>query len=81
MFVTRCWSCGICEKVCPINQKKEIISPPIAIGAFSKEDTLRYESSSGGVFSVLATEIINQGGVVCGVEFDSISQNARHRGI
>lgn len=73
-----CVHCGICEKVCPINQKKEIISPPIVIGAFSKEDTLRYESSSGGVFSVLATEIINQGGVVCGVEFDSISQNARH---
>lgn len=73
-----CVHCGICENVCPINQKKEIISSPVVIGAFSKEDTLRYESSSGGVFSVLATEIISQGGVVCGVEFDAINQNARH---
>ena len=45
-----------------INQK--------AYGAYAKSDKLRMESSSGGVFSVLAEQVLAQGGAVWGAAFD-----------
>ena len=39
---------------------------PIAFGANAKDDVIRYESSSGGIFSLLATEVLSIGGVICG---------------
>ena len=73
-----CVHCGICKSICPNNQDNKRINTPMVIGAFSKNDTIRYQSSSGGVFSILAEEVLNQGGVVCGVKFDSSKQIPRH---
>lgn len=65
-----CIHCGLCEKKCPA--QKKISSPncnfevPVVYAAFAKDEQIRIKSSSGGIFSILAQEILNQGGVVFG---------------
>lgn len=65
-----CLQCGLCTNVCPLEkplpQDKEIT----AYAAIHKNDTIRGASSSGGVFTAIATEIIEKGGVVFGAAFD-----------
>lgn len=65
----RCIECGICRRKC-----NEIPESPVyekrTYAAYGKEDEIRIESSSGGVFSCLAIQIINRGGVVFGAAFD-----------
>lgn len=64
-----CIECGICEKVCPVLDEE---IRPIPIGAYaaqSKDGDLLFNSSSGGIFSVLALNVIEKGGVVFGAAF------------
>lgn len=42
-------------------------------GAYHKDDRIRLNSSSGGVFSALASDVLKQGGVVFGAELKSNS--------
>lgn len=66
-----CVDCGCCEKVCPVLKKKqEKKEVPIAYATFSKNEKMRQESSSGGIFSELANVIISQGGIVYGAAYD-----------
>lgn len=50
---------------------------PLAFAAKHSSETIRKQSSSGGVFYALAQAIINQGGVVYGCAFDK-SHKAQH---
>ena len=72
-----CIGCNLCEKVCPvIHQGQE--RPPLKVYASRNKDTrILLESSSGGVFSLLAGAVIRLGGVVFGVRFDK-DWNAVH---
>ena len=65
-----CINCGLCEKVCPIIRQGKIKQPLKVYAAKSKNETVRLQSSSGGVFSILAENVINCGGVVFGAKFD-----------
>jgi coenzyme F420-reducing hydrogenase beta subunit len=67
-----CIDCGLCEKVCPIIQGKNTSSrEPLAVfSAKNKDEHIRIQSSSGGVFTLLAEKVIRQGGVVLGARFD-----------
>lgn len=66
-----CIKCGLCKKVCPIiNKTKEDKSLPLAYAAINKNQEIRNESSSGGVFSTIAEYIINNNGVVFGATFN-----------
>lgn len=65
-----CVGCGVCEKSCPVLNVKEQQQEPTAYAAYSKDDALRLESSSGGVFTELAKAVLNQGGVVFGAAYD-----------
>lgn len=67
----KCVRCGKCEKICPSvhlvenpNASKAI---PLTLAAYAKNERIRLESSSGGVFSVLAERILDDGGVIVGV--------------
>lgn len=51
-------------------------SRKIAYGCYSYNDNIRYESSSGGMFTVLAKEIISQGGVVYGTSLSDDCKQA-----
>ena len=66
-----CIDCHLCEKVCPILEdpvKQDFI--PVAYACKNKVNEVRENSSSGGVFSLLCEEVINNGGVVFGASFD-----------
>ena len=69
-----CVDCGLCEKACPysyiVKTNKSVGSEtPKTFAAYSEKD--RKGSSSGGVFFVLAKDIINRGGTVYGAAFDN----------
>lgn len=68
-----CINCGLCNKVCPIekNNNEELQNQrPIAVkGAQHKKQDILHESSSGGIFSLIAEKIINWGGVVYGASY------------
>lgn len=65
-----CIGCGLCEKVCPIINAGEPREPLHCYAAKNKDERIRMESSSGGVFTLLAESIIDEGGVVFGARFD-----------
>ena len=67
----KCINCGLCEKVCPILNKKKITNAPKAYACVNKDEDIRKSSSSGGIFTLIAEEIINMGGVVFGAQFDN----------
>lgn len=64
-----CISCDLCEKRCPVGKPKPENRPAV-FGAMNRDETIRMESSSGGVFTALAQEMIGRGGVVFGAVFD-----------
>lgn len=65
-----CVECGICESTCPILKKaKPAQSETDAYAAYTKDENIRGKSSSGGVFSVLARQVLVRGGVVFGAAF------------
>ncbi len=66
----KCLDCGLCEKVCPILHKHEIKNEPQAYACYNKNVEVRMESSSGGVFTLLAEQVIADGGVVFGAGFN-----------
>lgn len=75
---SKCTNCGKCNKVCPIINFKYTnnIDNLKIYAAQSKKELCN--SSSGGVFSILAKHIINQGGYVCGVKFSEDHVNVEH---
>lgn len=70
-----CTDCGLCEKVCPLlhndcilyDQRIEQL-PVYAI--YNNDNEVRKQSTSGGVFTLLAEYVINKGGIVYAARFD-----------
>ena len=68
---TLCVNCGLCQKACPILKKQMPSGETVAAyAAYTPDEEIRKVSSSGGIFSVLAREILNRGGVIAGAAFD-----------
>ena len=65
-----CNDCQLCNKICPINKELSIRIPQHTYALKNKDLNVRLQSSSGGVFSILAKETISHGGVVYGAIFD-----------
>lgn len=65
-----CIDCGLCKKVCPVINQEEPQKPIKVFAAYNKDKEIREQSSSGGVFTLLAEETIKKGGVVFGVKFN-----------
>ena len=68
----RCIHCKQCEKSCPVLGEKQLPASgyPLAFAAKSNDDSVRMQSSSGGLFYELASHILRTGGYVCGAVFD-----------
>lgn len=71
---TLCINCHKCEKVCPLKAGNHFHEPLKILGAKNKNDVIRSNSSSGGVFSIVADYVQSQGGVVYGAAFDESYQ-------
>lgn len=65
-----CIDCGLCEKVCPVILQAEKREPLACYAAYNPDESVRRESSSGGIFSLLAEKTINEGGVVFGASWN-----------
>lgn len=68
----KCVSCHLCETVCPVltehSNENQVVDECYAVWA---NDEVRMQSSSGGVFTVLAEEMLDRGGYVCAVAYGS----------
>ena len=73
----KCISCGLCEKACPIINTKNNSYKKSVYAVVSRDEIERKNSSSGGVFSLLAREILKRNGVVFGAAFDK-NYNIKH---
>lgn len=65
-----CINCGLCEEVCPILSKPIVKNHPTAYACQNKDDQIRQQSSSGGVFTIVAASVLANHGVVFGAGFD-----------
>lgn len=66
-----CVDCGLCEKKCPVlNPFDALECLPSSYAGRVSDENIRKGSSSGGVFTVIATEILNKGGYVFGACFN-----------
>lgn len=65
-----CVECHLCEKVCPVLNISSGQYPISCYAAKSPDEQIRKESSSGGIFSLLAQKIIENDGVVFGAAFN-----------
>lgn len=66
----KCIDCGLCEKVCPVLNIQHSRKPLQVYAVKAKSEQIRKVSSSGGVFSLLGEQVIDNGGVVFGACFD-----------
>lgn len=73
----RCIRCGHCTAICPLLREREPSPLPAAFAAWNRNDLVRKDSTSGGVFTTLAEYILESGGVVYGAAMDS-RQHLRH---
>lgn len=65
-----CISCGRCTKACPsINVRYDNDPEPDCYVAMAK-DEIRKDSSSGGMFTLFAESVLEQGGFVCGAAWN-----------
>lgn len=62
-----CVNCGLCKKVCPINQKIELSTPKICYAMWTRNEQDRKLCSSGGISTGLARYFIENKGSVFGV--------------
>ena len=70
----KCTNCNACLRVCPILNTKNIDNKldfeKKAFIAINRNEEIRKFSSSGGIFTLLAEEVLKDGGVVFGAMFD-----------
>lgn len=79
--IETCSDCDLCRTTCPVsrthlskNAQKEGLNlgAPISVfAAWHLDETIRFQSSSGGVFTALADMILAKCGVVAGAAFDN----------
>lgn len=76
----RCIHCNMCGKVCPIINVKSGQSENLkALAAYNLDEKCRLESSSGGIFTLLANQVLLEDGVVCGVVMSAGCNTAYHK--
>ena len=75
----RCVNCGLCEKVCPVFHSKPSFSDQTnAYAAYNLDEEERLQSSSGGVFSLLAKQVLHENGVIYGAAMMDDCSAVRH---
>lgn len=68
-----CMDCGLCLKVCAFKRRsneKESQEMPFVYAAKHRNEYVRMQSSSGGMFTALSDHILNKNGAVYGAAYD-----------
>ncbi|MBR3928254.1 MAG: Coenzyme F420 hydrogenase/dehydrogenase, beta subunit C-terminal domain [Clostridia bacterium] len=71
-----CVECKACLKVCGYQTNPPKAEPRACYAAAAKDAEILQNSSSGGIFSVLAAKILNHGGVVYGAALQWVQDKA-----
>lgn len=66
----KCTDCGLCETVCPVINSEKLnktnIDAPAVYAAYHKDPKTRFSSTSGGLYSAFAEQMIEQQGYIGG---------------
>lgn len=75
-----CIDCGACEKICPMlhSEPAPISKEPTAYAAINLDEKIRQNSSSGGVFTLLAEQTLDNGGIVFGAAMTADQHSVHH---
>lgn len=65
-----CIICNQCIKVCPYNNTKDTQEPISCFAATNKNEIILKNSSSGGIFSIIAEYVVMNNGIVFGACFN-----------
>lgn len=71
--MTLCSGCGKCAACCPVLNPPAVSEKqgePNIYSAWSLDESIRYDSTSGGIFTELAKAVIQQGGYVAGAKYN-----------
>lgn len=72
-----CVSCGLCEKACPELSPVVLRTPQEVYAAAAVEDDVLKTAASGGVFTALAKNFLEAGGLAAGCVMDLEDSRAR----
>ena len=62
----KCTNCGYCGQACPILHTNDSHEPLVVYAVKNKDEAVRQQSSSGGMFTLLAQWVMERGGIVYG---------------
>lgn len=68
-----CVDCGLCDKVCPILNKTNHVNryaEPNVFAAYTKDEAIRLDSTSGGIHSMLALKMYEKDAYVGGAVYN-----------
>lgn len=68
-----CVDCGLCDKVCPIQNKANYVeryAEPNVFAAYTKNEAIRLDSTSGGIHSMLALKMYEKNAYVGGAVYN-----------
>ena len=75
---SRCIKCGKCASVCNLNTDRIEIVPQAVYRMAAKDNQVRMQCSSGGIFALLSEKIIRNGGTVIGAAFNADCKDVCH---
>ena len=74
----KCINCGLCKNSCPMQNEKKVNEKELTAYVFQYNDEkIRKESTSGGAYTAIAEEILDNNGIVFGVAFNN-EYNVEH---
>lgn len=79
-----CIHCGLCERACPALNTfngENTVKLPDGYAVVNANEEIRETSSSGGVFSLIAQQIIKEGGIVFGAAMTEDCRAIVHMGV
>ena len=68
----KCIDCSLCDKICPMINPVDVdnnYDEPLVKAAWNKDEQIRINSTSGGIFTAIAQRFIEKDGYVVGAEY------------